>query len=154
MEEGWPILSPGTTAPWHRAVGIMQNKQKSQTKNIFEGMKSADKTQLLCSKEQAEAQGFLPRSWALPACGEQQVSPRLNPISAPHTGPPVLTPLDWLSSKCPSCTWSPGWTQRWVQMGWRGHEVVTPCPVLSLRVFSVPPETSSPACSLQLLRPV
>lgn len=73
----WPILPPGTTAPWNEAVGIMQNKLKSQTKNILEGMKSADKMQLLCSKEHTEAQGFLPRSlWALLAFL-------------------VLTPLDW-----------------------------------------------------------
>lgn len=63
--EGGPTLSPGTTAPWQQAVGIVRNKQKSQTKNIFEGMKSADKMQL-CSKAHAEAPGLLPRSWALP----------------------------------------------------------------------------------------
>lgn len=63
--EGGPTLSPGTTAPWQQAVGIVRNKQKSQTKNIFEGMRSADKMPL-CSKAHAEARGLLPRSWALP----------------------------------------------------------------------------------------
>lgn len=87
--EAGPIRSPGTTAPWQQAVGFVQNKQKSQTQNIFEGMKSADKMQLLCSKEHAEARGFLPRS-----CG-----PSLHPWP------------DWLPVRSPSAPLSPGEAQ-------------------------------------------
>lgn len=60
-------MSPGTTVPWPRAVGIVQNKQKSQTKNIFEGMKSADKMQLLCSKNMLSLPGSCQGPPCLPA---------------------------------------------------------------------------------------
>lgn len=124
MEEGGPILSPGTTAPWHRAVGIMQNKQKSQTENIFQGMKSADKTQLLCSKEHAEAQGLL-----------QGPGPSRPPC-------PYILRLAEFKVRVPLPHREP-----------RGHESGGPLPcAVPADLLSGPPQTSSPACSLQLLQ--
>lgn len=88
-------MSPGTTAPWPRAVGIVQNKRKSQTKNIFEGMQSADKMQLLCSKNTLRLVGFCQGPPCLPA----------------HT-PSVLLQAQSQSAllieKQPLCAWDPG----------------------------------------------
>lgn len=62
MQAGGALASLGTQSLGHELLELCRISKKAKRKiNIFEGLQNADKMRLFCSREYAEAQGFLPR---------------------------------------------------------------------------------------------
>ena len=57
-----PRVPRGPQSLGHELLELCRISKKAKRKiNIFEGLQNADKMRLFCSREYAEAQGFLPR---------------------------------------------------------------------------------------------